>query len=225
MELYMLGVLIEMLHAIDAYTGQRLWTFTAGSGFDTNPLVVDSLVLIGNRDGYFYAVYSEGPQAGQEAWKYQTDGPIDFSAAYKDGVVYFASEDSYAYALKAQTGELVWKSEKLLGAGFRSWWPVVYQDWVIFSGSQNYRNFVIPGDPPESEYDYNILYPNHSLDPTGTLVGPLGAEPGNWAQNTPTIDTSQPNLTPNGSTTPVTEYFEQYPWRRTFFVLNKNTGS
>ena len=215
----------RMLHAIDAYTGQRIWTFTAGSGFDTNPLVIGGLVLIGNRDGYFYAVYSEGPQAGQEAWKYQTDGPIDFSAAYKDGVVYFASEDSYAYALKAQTGELVWKSEKLLGAGFRSWWPVVYQDWVIFSGSQNYRNFVIPGDPPESEYDYNILYPNHSADPMGTLIGPLGAESGNWAQNTPTIDTSQPNVTPNGSTTPVTEYFEQYPWRRSFFVLNKNTGA
>ena len=64
-----------------------------------------------------------------------------------------------------------------------------------------------------------------NLDPTGTLVGPLGTAPGDWAQNTPTINTSQPEVTQNGSTTPVTEYFEQYPWRRTYFVLNKNTGA
>jgi outer membrane protein assembly factor BamB len=215
----------RMLHAINAFNGQRIWTFTAGAGFDTNPLVINGLVLIGNRDGYFYAINSQGPQIGQLAWKFQTGGPIDFSAAYKDGVVYFAAEDSYAYALKAQTGKLVWKSEKLLGAGFRAWWPVIYGDWVIFSGSQNYRNFVVPGDPPESQYESNILFPNNNLDPRGTLIGPLSTEPGSWAKNTPTINTSQPQITQNGSTTPVTNYFEQDPWRRTYFVLNRTTGA
>jgi hypothetical protein len=214
----------RMLHAIDAYTGQRLWTFTAGAGFDTNPLVVDGLIMLGNRDGYFYAINSTGPDTGKLAWKYQTDGPIDFSAAYKDGVVYFASEDSYAYALQAQTGTLVWKSEKLLGAGFRAWWPVVYGDWVIFSGSRNYRSVVQPGDVPDSESENNIIYPNFTLDPWGTMVGPLGAETGEWAQNTPTSNTSLPEVTQNGSTTPITEYLENYPWRRTYFVLNKFSG-
>jgi hypothetical protein len=216
----------KMLHAINAYTGQRLWTFSASAGFDTNPLVVGGLAMLGNRDGYFYAIHTEGPDTGQLAWKYQTGGPIDFSAAFNDGVVYFASQDSYAYALQAQDGSLVWKSAKLPGSGFQAWWPVIYEDWVIFSGSNNYRDWVRPGPSsaiPNMELDW--LYPNHYQDPRGTLVGPLGAEPGNWAPNTPTIDTSKAEKTTNGSTVPVTEYFEQKPWRRTYFVLNKNSGT
>jgi outer membrane protein assembly factor BamB len=90
-----------------------LWKFDAGGGFSTNPLVVNGIVYIGSRDGYFYAIYAEGPQAGKLFWKYKTDGPIDYSAAYQDGVIYFASNDSYAYALNAQSGNLVWKSAKL----------------------------------------------------------------------------------------------------------------
>jgi len=122
------------LHAISAYTGQRIWTFQAGAGFDTNPLVVEGNVFAGNRDGFFYALEAK---SGELAWKFQTQGPIHFSAAYKDGIVYFASNDNYAYALNAQSGKLVWKSDKLLGAGFHSWWPVVYHDTVIFSGSMS----------------------------------------------------------------------------------------
>ncbi len=141
----------KMVHAINAYTGQRLWTFSADAGFDTNPLVVEGLVLLGNRDGFFYAIHATGQLMGQLSWKYQTGGPIDYSAAYKDGVVYFASQDSYAYALQVQTGALVWKSEKLPGSGFQSWWPVIYEDWVIFSGSNNYRDCVRPG---ACIYDY-----------------------------------------------------------------------
>ena len=132
------GGLDHKLYAIDAFTGVRRWAFEAGAGFETNPLVVAGKVYAGNRDGFFYAVYTEAPQAGQLAWKYQTQGPILFSAAYKDGMVYFASQDSHAYALNAQSGALVWKSAKLPGAGFHSFWPVVYRDRVIFSGSHNY---------------------------------------------------------------------------------------
>ena len=213
------------LHAIDAFTGQGLWTFEARAGFQTNPLVAAGKVYAGSRDGFFYAIHAGGPQAGQLAWKYPTQGPILFSAAYKDGVVYFASQDSHAYALDAQTGGLVWKSAKLPGAGFHSFWPVVYQDRVIFAGSHNYRSssrFSPPGKEPVREWDE--VYPNRQSDPDGTLVGPPGQQPGPWAPGTSTLDTSRPNVTPNGQTLPITEYFEQKPWRRTVFVLNRFSG-
>jgi outer membrane protein assembly factor BamB len=205
------------LHAIDAFTGRGLWAFEAGAGFDTNPLVVDGIVYAGNRDGYFYAVFSEGANAGKLAWKYPTGGPIHFSAAHKDGVVYFASDDSHAYALNAKNGSLVWKSSKLPGAGFHSWWPVVYQDLVIFPGSANYPNSMF-------QYSEVEVYPNREDDPRGTLIGPLSTEPGSWVNGTPTIDTSKPTVTQNGSTLPITEYFEGKPWRRTYFVLDRETG-
>ncbi|MCL5996868.1 MAG: PQQ-like beta-propeller repeat protein [Chloroflexi bacterium] len=195
------------LHAINAFTGQGLWTFQAGAGFDTNPLVVDGKIFLGNRDGYFYAVYAQGSNAGQLAWKFQTQGPVHFSAAYKDGVVYFASDDSYAYALNAQTGGLVWKSAKLLGAGFHSWWPVVFGDLVIFAGSSSYRTLVPPGNGEWlSEYDRDYIFPDHLSLPKGTLVGARGAD--GW------VDASK-----------VTQYFEDYPAHRTYFVLNRSSGT
>lgn len=207
------------MHAIDALTGQGLWTFEAGAGFDTNPLVIGDKVYAGNRDGYFYAIYTDGPDKGKLAWRYKTAGPIHFSAAYKDGAVYFASDDSYAYALGAQTGELIWKSAKLPGAGFHSWWPVIYQDWVVYTGSTNYYPwFSLRG------LDESYVYPNRSIDPRGTLVGQLGQEPGNWVSGTPTINTSVAEVTPNGSTGPIISYLEEKPWRRTYFVLDRLTG-
>ena len=219
------GGLDHKLYAIDAYNGQGLWTFEAGAGFETNPLVVAGKVYAGNRDGFLYAIYAQGPQAGQLAWKYQTQGPILYSAAYKDGVVYFASQDSHAYSLDAESGALLWQSAKLPGAGFTSFWPVVYQDRVIFAGSRNYRStsqFLAEGK--DTDLEAQDIYPNRVSDPDPTWVGPMGQEPGDWAPGTLTLNASQPNVTSNGQTTPITEYFEQKPWRRTYFVLDRHSG-
>ncbi len=198
------------LHAINASTGAGLWTFTANAGFQTNPLVVNGIVYAGNRDGTFYAIHAEGAQAGQLAWKFETGGPVLYSAAYKDGVVFFASNDSHAYALNAQTGQLVWKSAKLPGSGFTSWWPVIYKDRVILSGSNNYRfsSGLGPGGLMAIERD--DIYNN---EPEGTLIGALGHAPGDWVNGTVTIDASR-----------IINYLTQKPWRRTVFVLDRFNG-
>ena len=59
---------------------------------------------------------------------------------------------------------------------------------------------------------------------TGLRLVRWGNKLGPWASGTSTLDTSRPTVTPNGQTTPITEYFEQRPWRRTVFVLNRQTG-
>ncbi len=208
----------KKIHAVNATTGQGIWTFEAKAGFQTNPLVVNNTVYMGSRDGSMYAVNAT---TGALKWEYETDGPILFSAAFKDNTIYFASNDSHAYALNATTGALVWKSDKLPGSGFNSFWPVIFHDRVIFSASRNYRG-IDPGkfDPRDGE----VMLPNAQSDPKGTLVGPIGTQPGNWVSGTPTIDMSRPNITPNGATVPVTEMLEQYPNRRSIFVLNRFTG-
>ena len=160
---------------------QVLWTFEAGQGFDTNPLVINNIVYAGNRDGYMYAIYSnDHPSKGQLAWKFKTGGPIHFSAAAsKDNqTIYFASDDSYAYAVDALTGAQIWKSQKLPGSGFHSFWPVLYTnsekklDYVVLAGSNNYRGLYQSGAQTSLVWhERDDIYPNRATDPEGTQVG------------------------------------------------------
>jgi hypothetical protein len=127
------------------------WTFEAPmegdiapAGFEVNPLVVNGVVYAGNRNGYMYAINATN---GNLLWKYKTGGSIRYSAAYNNDAIYFASMDGYAYALNTNCNNtddacrLKWKSSKLPGAGFFSYWPVIYNNYVIFSGSLNYVQF------------------------------------------------------------------------------------
>ena len=203
------------LYALNAVTGQLKWTYEAPAGFATNPLVLEidghTLVYAGNRDGRLYAVEDLG-SAPALSWAYSTDGPILFSAAYEDGTVYIASDDSYAYALNARNGALVWKSPKLPGAGFHVWWPVVYQnqatgvDVVILAGSDNYRAYVQPAYGQDLQGRETIdVWPNRATDPRGTPIG---------ARN--------PDGTVNVAR--ILQYLEAKPWRRTYIVLDRQTG-
>lgn len=212
-----------------------LWTFEATQGFDTNPLVVNDIVYAGNRDGYMYAVYSnDHPKRGQLAWKFKTDGPIHFSAAASNDqqTIYFAADDSYAYALAAQTGVLIWKSQKLPGAGFHSFWPVVYTnsqnnlDYVVLTGSMNYRGIYQSGAQNSLLWhERDDIYPNRATDPPGTLVGPR--DPGTKLINSARVaeyfeqpSAQEAQSDPTGSARQLHK-----PWRRTYLVLDQATGA
>jgi len=205
------------IHAINADTGAGIWTFEAEKGFQTNPLVLEDngsiFIYAGSRDGFMYALRDTGI-AGELVWKFQTDGPVLFSAAYNNNTIFFASNDSHAYALNAENGNLVWKSEKLPGAGFHSWWPVIYNNRVIFAGSNNYRTDAGPGERQHfSTIEKKDLYPNSATDPRGTPIGSEGTISGDWIPGTPTIDAQR-----------IVDYLEEKPWRKTLFVLDQTIG-
>jgi outer membrane protein assembly factor BamB len=234
----------KKLHALDAFTGAKIWEFTgAGAGFSVNPLVIEGKVYAGNRDGYFYAVDAE---TGQLVWQYPPVdqpplGPIKFSAAYADGIVYFVSTDMHAYALSAGSGALLWRSPKLPGESFQSWWPVIYRDKVIFSASPSYR-IADPGirsmvNAEGQDYtdlvngvERDDIFPPESNPVKDQLIGPTFESSGqngewDWAPGTTVMDAHL-----------VTEYFEDdgvirlerrtnKPWRRTYHVLNRSDGS
>lgn len=203
------------LHALNAITGEFKWAYKGEAGFATNPLALDidgrTVVYAGNRDGCLYAIEDLGTKPAL-MWQYQTKGAILFSPAYTQGTVYIVSNDAYAYALDARNGNLVWQSSKLPGAGFHAWWPVIYQDQatgadvVILAGSDNYRFLLQPA------YGYDLqgreiddIWPNRTIEPRGTLFGPRN---------------------PDGTVgaTRVLQYFEAKPWRRTYIILNRQTG-
>ncbi|MCL5411308.1 MAG: PQQ-binding-like beta-propeller repeat protein [Patescibacteria group bacterium] len=223
----------KKIHAIDGSTGAFKWAFTAGDGFDVNPLVVNNVVYAGNRDGYFYAI---DVNTGNQIWRYQTGGPIRYSAAYKNNVVYFASNDMFAYALNATDGSVIWKSSKIPGLGFYTYWPVIYtnpatnKDYVIFTGAWPYRaegsyGGGLPAPAGFESYNFNgfegdEVFPDRFTVPYGTIGYQTGQVSGPWATGSATLDLSKPN----GSVKSVPDYFENKPWRRTVFVLDAGSG-
>ena len=238
----------------DSSTGYRInnriqWTFEAEAGFQTNPLVANNMVYIGNRDANMYAVYAndypDAAKRGKLAWKYKTGGPLLFSAATSNDnqTIYFASNDMHAYALNALNGNPIWfhlengvqKSglAKLPGDGFHSWWPVVYTDpptgktYVLFAGSHAYRSYTEPRNGPDlQDLDRQDIFGNYNAsDPSleaykGSLRSPRLAS-GSYSG---WLDTNRPNTFGPITTKSNTVYYKEKPWRRTYFALEGLTG-
>lgn len=219
------------LHALNALNGTPLWEFSgADAGYDTNPLVVDGKIFVGNRDGKMYAIGAHGtPQQGQLVWQYDTGAPIHLSAAYKDGTIFFAANDNYAYALNANDGHLVWKSAKMPGAQFQSYWPVIFQDKVIFSVAHGYRNDLAPGtrsvDNPDNTTFASVKQMQLAdIFPNGTENQIIGAEVSgqNWAHGYPVVDAH--SVTEYLEDNPQPDPHKHKPWRRMFVALNISNG-
>ena len=55
------------VHALDAASGEALWTFTAGGRIDSPPTLVAGLALFGSRDGWVYCLRASD---GQLVWRF-----------------------------------------------------------------------------------------------------------------------------------------------------------
>ncbi|NJN54722.1 MAG: PQQ-binding-like beta-propeller repeat protein [Anaerolineae bacterium] len=217
------------LHALNAQTGQHLWSFDgAKAGYATNPLVVDGKVYVGNRDGTMYAIGAHGSaQQGQLIWEYETDGPILLTAAFNNNTVYFASNDMFAYALNANTGALVWKSDKLPGAQYQSYWPVIHNGTVIFSAAHGYREDRAPGTRSVPHPSGGIFgtYRQMQLSdifPEGAQTFDDPAPPQSWAHGFPAVDGHR--ITEYLENNPQPDTYKHKPWRRVFVSLNQSNG-
>lgn len=208
------------LHALDAHTGAHLWEFTgAGAGYDTNPLVVEGKVILGNRDGAVYAIGAHGAaQQGQQVWRFQTGGPVHQSAAYTNGTIYFASDDHFAYAVRVSDGAQVWKSAELPGDGFQSYSPVIFRDKLILATANRY-SMGTPSDPTTFR-DITALWP---AQVEGSLAGPAAASVP-WANGYPVMNAH--NLLEMFEAGPADPGNLQahMPSRRTILMLNQSNG-
>ena len=213
------GGMDRKLHKVSASDGRGVWAFTAEGGFSTNPVVAKGKVYAGNRDGAFYAVNTGD---GSLAWKFQTGNQILQSPAYRDGVLYFASNDGYAYALDAQNGALVWRSaDKLPSMGCCSWWPVIYQNYIIFTRA----SFGSGQNGEENDYLFCSDPVPPATRPAGCAIsnswvpGELGFVSGDWASSTATMDV---NINPHGIT--FADYFERFPHYRNAIFFDRVNG-
>jgi hypothetical protein len=91
---------------------------------------------------------------------------------------------------------------------------VIYREWVIFAGSQNYlidNSISFPEQNSFTTQELRDVYTANGL--VFDYVGPTGTEPGDWAAGTRTIDAYR-----------VADYLESKPERRTYIVLSRSDG-
>ncbi|MHC4250464.1 MAG: outer membrane protein assembly factor BamB family protein, partial [Planctomycetota bacterium] len=123
---YVAAVDRHTLLALDAKTGERLWTFVAGSRIDSPPTVHGDLVLFGSRDGRVHCLRATD---GAEVWRFlaaphdrrvgafgqiESAWPVYGSVLVRDGVAYVGAGRStyldggvYLYALDPATGKIL----------------------------------------------------------------------------------------------------------------------
>ena len=61
------------VHALDAKTGQTLWSYTVGARVDSPPTLAQGLALFGSNDGYVYCLRASD---GALAWRFRA-APVD----------------------------------------------------------------------------------------------------------------------------------------------------
>jgi outer membrane protein assembly factor BamB len=119
------------IYAIDAYTGSKLWKYSAKFGVQSSPAVFGSTVYIGADEN----VIALNAKSGAVVWSYPAEGSVVSSPAVVDGKVYIGSGSSSICALNAKTGSKLWNYSTSNGIDSS---PAVVNGIVYFgSGDRN----------------------------------------------------------------------------------------
>ena len=96
------------LDALDASTGEWIWSYETGSDVTSSPAVSGGVVYVGSEDNRVYALDAS---TGDLIWSFETGDDLESSPAVSGDVVYVGSRDNRVYALDASTGDLIWSYE------------------------------------------------------------------------------------------------------------------
>ncbi len=116
----------HQVHALDASSGEPLWSYTAGGRVDSPPTIHAGTAIFGSADGWVYCLRASD---GQLAWRFraapgerrvmshgqlESAWPVPGSVLVAGGVVFctagrssFLDGGVYAYAIEASTGKLL----------------------------------------------------------------------------------------------------------------------
>ena len=99
-----------IVFALDASTGQKLWSYGAGDGVAPSVAVANGMVYVGSLDSNVYALNAS---TGALVWIYAADGVIQSSPAVANGVVYVGTQLTNTFAgtvlaLNSSTGAKLW---------------------------------------------------------------------------------------------------------------------
>lgn len=101
------GTMHGTMFAIDADTGEDVWTRTVAGGILHSAAVAEGLCFFGATDGDMYALDAE---TGEIAWTHSTGAALWNAPVVVEGTVYIGGRDGYFYAVDAATGRRRWRT-------------------------------------------------------------------------------------------------------------------
>ena len=101
-----------VFHALDARSGETLWTFRTRGRIISTAAVSTHRVVFGSADSTIYCLDT---RTGQPLWTYRTTAPVMGSVAISRGIAYVGGSGHIFYALHITNGRLAWQYDGLGG--------------------------------------------------------------------------------------------------------------
>jgi outer membrane protein assembly factor BamB len=160
------------VHAVDAVTGNRIWSHPGLGDWAIDPAVANGAVYVVTGGGD--SVVALEAATGKFLWARATHGGVFGAPAIANGLIYAASNDGHLYALDLATGAVQWKAPTSSTSEV-----VTVADGLVYLGglSVNFQAFdALTGRPVWS--DRLRGYPAGSAVVDGVAyVGTSGAPP------------------------------------------------
>ncbi len=144
------------VYALDAGSGEEVWTFETGDILTSSPAFWNGNVYFGSRDDKVYSLEAE---SGDLNWSFKTGDLVHSSPTVKDGTVYVGSRDGTVYALDASSGEKIWgkKMPDVGGRKFVNSSPAIW-DNKVYVGCYNYYVYALDSENGSILWDYKTNY-------------------------------------------------------------------
>ncbi len=98
-DLVIVGGRDKLVHALDAATGELVWSFLTQGKIDASPVVVDDAVFVPSMDGTLYRLDTA---TGKETWRYELAEPMLASPAVAAGTLVLGTLDGTVFAFGAR---------------------------------------------------------------------------------------------------------------------------
>jgi len=157
---------LGQMHAIDARSGQPLWTFDAQSPLRVPPLLVAGKLYFGSQAGKFYCF----DLSGKKLWVQQLSGPLSAQAAVVGPNLIVSTIHGDVCALALADGKVLWR--QALSAPIFS--PVTAADPLVVVGSDTGYLYVLQaadGKLVERYYTDGLIRTAAAVDQTGLYFG------------------------------------------------------
>jgi eukaryotic-like serine/threonine-protein kinase len=84
----------RIVRALDAATGEPLWSFTTRARVESSPAVAGGRVFVGSNDGRFYVL---DRAKGTKLWEFEAGAPLSASPAVASGRIVIGSQDGQLF--------------------------------------------------------------------------------------------------------------------------------